>query len=111
VIEPGYRFFHRIAQTNPATVTDFTSNVAKGRPAPDDPVQRAVWDGLSVYSTLAQARRKRRASPAIGNFIAVLRIPLDGSVRIERTLGGDGHHTIWGDPARLLSLVVSVEPV
>ena len=108
--DQGFRLFHRIARTNPATLDDFTTNVAKGRPAPDDLIQRAVWDGLSVYSTLAQARRKRLASPAIGNFVAVLRVPLDGSIRIERTLGGDGHHTLWGEPARMLSFVVSVEP-
>jgi hypothetical protein len=107
--DPGYRFFYRIARTNPTTLDDFTSNAAKGRPAPDDPERRAVWDGLSVYSTLAQARRKRRVSPAIGDFIAVMRVPLDGSVRIDRTLGGDGHHTIWGEPARLDSMVVSIE--
>ena len=111
MIEPGYRLFYRIVRTNPATLADFTSNADKGRPVPDDPVQSAVWGGLSAYSTLAQARRKRRASPAIGEFIAVLRVPLDGSIRIERTLGGDGHHTLWGKPATLLSFVVSVERV
>ena len=107
--EQGYRLFYRIARTNPTTLDDYTSNADKGRQPPDDPARRAVWDGLSVYSTLAQARRKRRVSPSIGAFIAVLRIPLDGSVRIERTLGGDGHHTIWGRASDLAELEVSVE--
>jgi hypothetical protein len=62
-----------------------------------------------VYSTLAQARRKRRESPVLGSFIAVLRVPLDGSVRVESTFG-PSHHTIWGDPDVLLALVIAVEP-
>lgn len=107
--EPAYRVFHRIVRTNPATLADFVSNEEKGLAPPDDPELRAVWDGLSVYSTLSQARRKRRMSPGIGVFIAVLRVPTDGSVRYERTLGGDGHHTVWGDPAALLALVAVVE--
>ena len=86
------------------------SNLARGRPIPDDPEDARVWDGLSVYCTAAQARRKRRTSPVLGSFIAVLRVPLDGSVRIERTRG-EGHHTIWGEPATLLGLVIAVEPV
>ncbi len=63
-----------------------------------------------MFSTLSQARRKRRTSPGLGNYIAVLRVPTDGSLRFERTLGGDGHHTLWAEPAVLLALVVSVEP-
>lgn len=108
--EQGFRLLHRIVRTNPPTLDDFTSNASRGRPAPDDPVKRAVWDGLSVYSTLSQARRKRRVSPAIGNFIAVLAVPTGATLRVERTLGGDGHHTIWGEPTALLALVVSIEP-
>ena len=108
--DPGYRLLHRIVRTDPPTQDDFVSNAAEGRPPPADPDRRAVWDGLSVYSTEAQARRKRRASPILGPYIAVLRVPTDGSVRIERTLVGDGHHTIWGEPDRLLALVVAVIP-
>ena len=108
--DPGYRLLHRIVRTDLPTHDDFVSNAAEGRPPPADPDRRAVWDGLSVYSTETQARRKRRASPILGPHIAVLRVPTDGSVRIERTLGGDGHHTIWGEPGRLLALVVAVVP-
>jgi hypothetical protein len=78
---------------------------------PSDPKLRDVWDGLSVYSTLSQARRKQRMSPVLGAFIAVLRIPTDGSIRFARTLGGDGHHSIWAKPADLRALVISYEPV
>lgn len=109
--EQGHRDFYRIALTDPPTVADFTSGKERGTPEPNNPAHRAVWDGISVFSTLNQARRKRRTSPVLGEYIAVLRVPMDGSVRFARTLGGDGHHTIWGDPERLLQLVVYVETV
>ena len=109
--DQGFRLLYRIASTDPPTLVDFESAKAQGtRPEPRDPARRAVWDGLSVFSTPSQARRKRRTSPLLGNYIAALQVPTDGSLRFERTLGGDGHHTVWGEPAALLALVVSVEP-
>lgn len=108
--DTGYRLLHRIVRSDPPTRDDFVSQAARDRPVPDDPRDVRVWDGVSVYSTAAQARRKRRTSPVLGSWIAVLSVPLDGSVRVERTRGA-GHHTIWGDPATLLALVVAVEPV
>src|SRR4051794_27406115 len=110
MIEPGYRLFYRIVRTNPATLEDFISNAARGRPQPDDPNDARVWDGLSAYSTAAWARRKQRASPALGDFVAVLRVPLDGTVRVERTRGG-GHYTLWAEPSGLLALVTAIEPI
>ena len=111
IVDQGYRLFYRIVRTNPPDLVDFTSNAALGKRVPTDPELAALWDGLSVQSTLAQARRRRRASPMLGDYIAVLRVPTDGSFRCQRTLSADGHHTIWGDPAALHALVVSVEPV
>jgi hypothetical protein len=110
MLEPEYRFFYRIVRTNPPTLSDFTSNLGQGKQIPADPELAAVWDGLSVQSTLAQARRRRKTSPVLGSFIAVIRVPTDGSVRYERTLSSAGHFTIWGDSAQLSGLVVSVEP-
>jgi hypothetical protein len=108
MIESEYRNFYRIVRTNPPRLIDFTSNAARGRPEPPDPEEAALWDGLSVYSTLAWARRKQRASPVLGSFIAVVRVPLDGSVSIERTRGG-GHYTLRGNAAQLLGSVIAVE--
>lgn len=110
MIEPGFRLLHRVVKTNPATIDDFLSNQKLGKEIPADPEVAELWDGLSVQSTLAQARRRSRISPMLGRFVAVLRVPTDGSVRYERTRG-EGHHTLWGDPSVLLALVVTVEPV
>ena len=111
MIEPGFRSFYRLARFATPALEDFTPAALKGGPRPSDPARLAVWDGLSVFSTLAQARRKHRVSPILGSYVAVLRVPTDGSVRFERTLGGDGHHTIWGTPASMMAMVVSVESV
>jgi hypothetical protein len=111
VAVPTYRDFYRLVKTNPPELIDVTSNQAIGKALPADPVQAALWDGLSVQNTLAQARRRVRASPMLGRYVAVIRIPLDGTIRFERTLGAPGHYTLWGDPALLLSLVVSIVAV
>jgi hypothetical protein len=108
--DDGYRLFYRIVLTNPPTLYDFQSAKERGGAEPDSDSRRAVWDGLSVFSTLNQARRKQRVSPILGSYIAVLRVPTDGSVRFMRTLGGDGHHTIWAEASTLYDLRVSVEP-
>ena len=108
--DPAYRDFHRIVYTNPATLIDFESQAARGRAAPDDPNDLPLWYGLSVYNTAAQARKKQRVSPMLGDFIAVVRVPLDGSIRIERTRGA-GHYTLWADATALLKMVIAVEPV
>ncbi|HZO26574.1 MAG TPA: hypothetical protein VFH48_11370 [Chloroflexota bacterium] len=106
--EQGFRLFYRIVKTDPPTLVDFRSGKAKGTPEPDSPILRAVFDGISVFSTLSQARRKRRKSPALGQYVAVLRVPTDGSVRFQRTFREDGHYTIWADEVLLRSFVVSV---
>ena len=109
--DAGYRDFYRIVYTDPPELIDFTSGKGRGTPEPLSAAHLAVWDGISVYSTLNQARRKQRVSPVLGSYIAILRVPTDGMIRFARTLGGDGHHTLWGEPAHLRSLVVAVMPV
>jgi hypothetical protein len=108
--DEGYRDFYRIVRTNPPTLWDLTSGKDRGAAEPLSEAHRAVWDGLSVCSTLNQARRKHRISPMLGAFIAALRVPIDGSIRYARTLREDGHHMIWAEPADLRVIVVSVEP-
>lgn len=107
-----YRPFHRITQTDPPTRDDFTSDAAQGiEPPDDDPVHASLHDGISVFATEQQARKKAQAFPFLGSFIARLEIPDDAPVRIERTLSSRGHHTMWGNPDDLRRYVVSVVPV
>lgn len=108
---PHPHTFYRIVVTNPPTLADFTSYAARGRvPLSDDPEILCLWDGLSVFATLAQARRKARGAPYLGAYIAELRLPADAAARYERTRG-PGHFTLWAAPADALAWVDSVVPV
>jgi hypothetical protein len=61
---------------------------------------------VSVWSTLDAARRKARAYPALGTFVATISIPTDEpGIKVRKTLGR-GHYTVWAEPRRLLELVV-----
>lgn len=104
--------FHRIVNSNPPSVRDFTSHAALGIPPPDDdPETLRLWSGISAYRTMAQARRKARASPRLGAYIAVLEIPATGQVTYQRTTMSSGHDTLWGEATALLACVVDVVPL
>jgi hypothetical protein len=99
--------FYRITRTDPPTLWDFRSAKDRGRREPESAEERRLWDGISVYATEAQARRKARSLPLLGRFIAAVVLSEDDSVRVERTLSTAGHHTLWGDAALLLERVES----
>ena len=105
--------FYRIVQSNPPTQSDFTSNEAKGTPAPNQRSEtRRLWRGLSVFATEAQARSKARQFPALGRYIARLEVSETAPLVWERTLRNSrGHHTLWGEPRALLGLVTAVVSV
>lgn len=107
------RTFYRIVKTDPPTVDDFLSALAKGRRIRRDlpPALRQLWDGVTVYGQPSHAEQKARESPMIGRLIAELRIPDDAPIRWERTTREPGHHTLWGEPEDVLRYVVHVRPV
>jgi hypothetical protein len=61
-----------------------------------------------MFATAEHAEREARRRPRLGSFIA--EVVLTEDIRVERT-GRKGHHTVWGDPARLVASVVRVMPV
>lgn len=79
--------------------------------APASLRKRAVWDGLSMTDTRERAGILQRRFPQLGAYIAVLDIPMDGQILVERTLRETGHHTVWGDPGGLLRCIVAVTPI
>ena len=102
---------YRIVRTSPPTLHDFTSKAALGqRNSEADEETRRLESGLSMYRTSAQARKKARAFPFLGGFIAAVSIPFGEDFVAERTTSSTGHHTVWGEPADLLACVVAVEP-
>ena len=106
----GVRVFYRIVQTDPPELSDFLSNAAKGkRPRRPTPGVLRLWDGISVYDTLRQARITARTFPHLGRHIAILHVPDDGSVQFEQTLEpAKGHFTLWGAPNVLLACVAGM---
>ena len=102
----------RIVGTDPPSLWDFLSYKERGIPL-RHPTRRGMrlWDGLSVYRTREQAERVGALSPNLGHFVAEIRVPIDGSCRIELDNGAYGHCTIWGDAATLLQFVVSVSAI
>jgi hypothetical protein len=101
---------HRIIRQGQPTLLDMTSNAAQGLGVRStDPAVLRLWDGISCWATEAQARRALRSFPSLGTHIAVLHIPDEAPVRVERTRG-PGHFTVWAALADLLSYVIAVSP-
>lgn len=111
------RRFHRIIPAPTPTRVDFFSDRARGLLPPRNPDKVRYWEGLSVFATLAQARaviatRKARAS-AQGiawpvECVAEVTIARDGPITYEEWGRNAGHHTLWGDPDRLLAAVTGI---
>gem|GEM_PF-808314 len=106
---------HRIVLTDPPTLDDFQPNAERGieprRPIPVEFVR--LESGISVYRTMAQARRTARKYPPWfgGGYVARIVLPESANVRIERTTKSAGHYTLWADADTILSWVDDVEPV
>jgi hypothetical protein len=107
------RTFYRITLTDPPGEIDFTSRAAQGTaPLDDDPARQRLHEGVSVFATVGQARKRALRYPFLGSYICRLEIPDDAPVQIERTIkNSPGHHTLWGDSAVIRGYVVSVVPV
>jgi hypothetical protein len=106
------RTFYRIVTGDLPPIEDFMSAATLNGPIPLDPELARLHDGISVYATERQGRRKAQAYPWLGDHIAALKLPDDAPVRIERTLPRSrGHHTLWGDPEYLRERTVSIVPV
>ena len=105
------RTFYRVVKADPSKLEDFLSNRAKGWPSRGVEIARPeLWEGLSVYDSEANARRKARQVPAIGSYIARVDLPAEASFKYEKT-GGRGHYTLWAEARTLLDNVVEVVPV
>lgn len=76
---------YRLIYSERPTREDFVSNAERGRTPPDDPEDLRLWGGLSMFATLAQARRNALRAPHVWSHVAVLGLPED-VFRIERTL-------------------------
>ena len=104
--------FYRVVRSDPPKLDDFTSQKAKGiLMARPDPQVALLWDGISVYATETQARRRATVLPHLGTYIAELAVSESDPITARRTGTSQGHHTLWGDPADLLNRVTRVVKV
>lgn len=88
------------------------SNEALGR-RPKRPLSkrdRDRWRGVSLFDSAELASSAARASPWLGAYVAAVAVPPETPIQFEQTYRA-GHWTLWGEPAHLLALVVSVESV
>jgi hypothetical protein len=100
---------YRITEYNPPEEWDLTSQQERGRPLRFRTAKGLrLWSGVSVYRSPRDAESLAIDSPHLGRFIAELRVPLDGSIRMELNNGRHGHCTIWGPPALLIKLIIRV---
>jgi hypothetical protein len=87
------------------------SNQELGKvPRRPDPAVLRLWDGISMYQTESQARRKARLRPSLGRYLAAVELPEAGTIRVERTTGSEGHYTVCAEATVLLRQVRSVVP-
>jgi hypothetical protein len=112
---------YHLVRTNPSTDDDFLSQWAKNvraaqageqpraEPAGGDALH--MWGGVSAHDDAGTSREMRQLFPKLGDFIALLQIPPDAPIRVEKTGGNPHHYTIWGAPAALRGCVQSIEPV
>lgn len=104
--------FHRIVRTDPPTEFDFMSQERLGVELFDPDLEKIdMWRGISVFATETQARNKARAYPQLGQFIAAIEIEEVGPIRFRGTGETRGHHTLWGDAAELVRLIIAVSQV
>lgn len=108
------RTFYRIVWTDPPSLEDFLSHLERGVEVRVEDAEIArLSSGISVFRTLAQARRMAiKRPPWLGRgFIVRIVMPLGVETRIERTTKTAGHYTLWGNASLISSWVDAVEPV
>jgi hypothetical protein len=102
---------YRIVRTRYPSWSDFLSNQVRDQPRRGveitDPLE---WAGVSTFDTLHEARVRAKAIPALGRYIAELRIPDPTSVLVVPSVG-PGHWSIVGGPGVLLGCVAQILPV
>lgn len=95
----------RTVRSDPPTEDDFLSMEALGRPRRKN-TPPELWSGVSTFAdpTIAAAIARRFGH---GDFLARLALDAADPIRWEKT-PGEGHFTIWGTPAEMLTRVVDV---
>jgi len=99
---------YRIIESRQPRQRDFWSPERRGT-ALRNPDLRYMYDGVSMFGTLAAAAIKAATFPYLGQWIAEIDLTRSGNLRVEQTgRRRERHYTVWGDPDELLRCVVRV---
>lgn len=104
---------YRIVKTNPPTAVDYLTYEQLGRPVDiNDEEARRMSRGLSVYLSLAVARKRGKGLPWKGNaFIAEYVLPDDDRIIVEQTGSRGSHYTVWYEAWMLQEALSRVVPI
>jgi hypothetical protein len=96
---------------SPLLLDSLRSNYELGRrPRHVEITTTPIHMGISVYLTNEQAAATVRAFPAIGAYVAELRLVPETGAAFADT-GPPGHLTLWGRPLDLLAVIADIVPV
>lgn len=88
------------------------SNSDLGRPRRGSEVTHPlIHTGISVWEHADQAIRNAEKFPALGDFVAELRLDSTSDARYFAWGARPGHLTIWADPQKLREATVGTIPV
>jgi hypothetical protein len=100
------RCFYRIIRAGEPQLEDFLSGRELGKPRPATRYEREWAEGVSVYDDLEWASAKALQNRLLlGDHVAVVCVPLDGSVEFAQTTRDRHHFTIYAAADRILELV------
>jgi len=106
------RIVYRIVEENPPNEHDLKSYLELGVDIQRrDPDALRMASGLSVYKTLAYARRIAKRFPWKGNcFIAEIDLPDRDDIIVEQSGTSARHYTLWGDEEVIRSSIARIFP-
>ena len=95
-----------------AFLASLRSNEELGRPMRGQELTHPlIYSGVSVWDTLEAAAENARTFPALGGFVAEIRLDQASDARYFGWGTRPGHLTVWAEPQRLLEGTVSTIPV
>lgn len=98
---------YRIVRSSMPTEADFRTARDLGKPLLSPKYEREWAEGLSCYDSLEYAIDRAIVSNyLLGDHVAIVQIPEDGSIEIAQTTRDVHHFSVYATPDRILPHVV-----
>ena len=106
-----YRIVRSEMSGDPGLVDSFRSHYELGQePRRVERRSAVIHMGISIYLDEGVAHGMARRFPRLGDFVARLVLKSGNGFNYART-GHPLHLTVWGDPVKLSSAIVDIDPV